>query len=71
VHHVAQTHRASQAGTALEGVQVAQHLGPGARVVGSSLPLPQGCRQAGQDLMRLVFKHRKQIDIESVDWLGG
>jgi hypothetical protein len=67
VHHLAQTQRTGQTGTALECVQVAQHLAAGTGVVRSGNPLAQSSAQLRQKFGGLVGKDREEVGIDGVE----
>ena len=66
VGHLAQAHRAGQPRAPLERVRHAQDFAACPEVVRTRGPLPQGPAELRQQLQRLFFKNREQINIKRV-----
>ena len=67
MRQLAQPHRASQTGAALEGVQRA-HAGRGrARVAGMVVPFAQPVLQLRQQLLGFFLKDREQLGVDGID----
>ena len=70
VGHFAQAHGARQARTALERVQVAQHLATRRQVVRVARPFAQRRAQLGQQLLRFFFEDQEQVGVDDIDHFG-
>ncbi|MNT35368.1 hypothetical protein D3C71_1877930 [compost metagenome] len=66
MRHFAQTHGSGKARTALERVQVAQHLAARRQIVRICGPLAQRRAQPGQQLLGFFFKYQEQVGIDDV-----
>ena len=67
VSHLAHSHGARQTGTALQGVQHAQHFAASGQIVRVCGPLPKRIGELGQQFQRLFFKNREEVHVQQIN----